>query len=64
MFKGWIYQEITGLGTNKQTKANKIKEIIQDLQYEMDIMTLFNKIKGETIKLVDINNNPDIYAVN
>ena len=29
----------------------------------MDLRTLYNKIKGETIRLADTNNNPDIFSV-
>ena len=50
--------------TIKQTEVNKFKEIIQDPQFEMDIMTTFNKIKVETINFANVNNNPNIYAVN
>ena len=47
----------------KQTEVNNHKELIQDPQFEMDLRTLYIKVKGETIGLADTNNNPDIFTV-
>ena len=44
--------------------VNNLKGMSQDPQYEMEIMSMFYKIKVEAIKLTDTSNNPNIYEIN
>ena len=44
--------------------VNNLKEMSQDLQYEMEIMTIFHEIKVQVVALTDTSNNQNIYEIN